>query len=81
MRNTRLRARLLKLVHKPVLPPPRPGTWPTLADPVDPLDTLTRMRAQSLLAGLRYRDGSANPDTLTLAQARDVLAWATHRTR
>lgn len=44
-----------------------------------PLDTQARMRAQSLLAGLTYRDGSTNPGTLTLEQARDVLAWATPR--
>ncbi len=44
-----------------------------------PLDTQARMRAQSLLAGTTYRDGSTNPGTLTLEQARDVLAWATPR--
>ena len=44
-----------------------------------PLDTHARMRAQSLLAGMTYRDGSTNPGTLTLEQARDVLAWATPR--
>ena len=53
-----------------------PAKWPPLTDPVDPLDTLARMRAQSLLAGLRYRDGTTNPNALTLDQARDVLAWA-----
>lgn len=40
-----------------------------------PLDNVTRMRAQSALAGLQYRDGSTNPDTLTLAQAHDVMRW------
>lgn len=45
----------------------------------DPLENTLRMRAQSLLAGLAYRDGSCNPGPLTLAQARDVLAWATWR--
>lgn len=43
----------------------------------DPLENTLRMRAQSLLAGPAYRDGSCNPGTLTLAQAQDVLAWAT----
>ncbi|MBS0228847.1 MAG: hypothetical protein JSS23_09155 [Proteobacteria bacterium] len=42
---------------------------------VDPLDTATRIRAQSALCGLRYRDGSTNPGTLTLAHAQDVLRW------
>lgn len=46
-----------------------------------PMDNVARARAQSLLAGIPYRDGSTNPDTLTLAQARDVLAWANPRHR
>lgn len=46
-----------------------------------PLDITHRARAQSLLAGTPYRDGSTNPGTLTLDQARDVLAWATSRIR
>lgn len=50
--------------------------WPPLAAPVFPMDTHMRSRAQSLLTGTRYRDGSTNPDTLTLDQARDVLRWA-----
>lgn len=45
----------------------------------DPLENTLRMRAQSLLAGTAYRDGSCNPGTLTRAQAQDVLAWATWR--
>lgn len=45
----------------------------------DPMETHHRMRAQSLLAGTAYRDGSTNPGTLSLEQARDVLAWATTR--
>lgn len=45
-----------------------------------PLDTMARSRAQSLLAGLYFRDCSTNPGPLTLSQARDVLAWATPRT-
>jgi hypothetical protein len=44
-----------------------------------PLDNMARSRAQSLLAGTAYRDGSANPGTLTLAQAQDVLRWAASR--
>lgn len=80
MKNARLQQRLLKLVRKPAaLPSPTPGKWSRLTDPVDPLDTLARSRAQSLLAGLRFRDGTTNPDTLTLAQAQDVLRWATAR--
>lgn len=47
----------------------------------DPLDITHRARAQSLLAGLTYRDGSTNPGPLTLPQAQDVLAWATSRIR
>lgn len=46
-----------------------------------PDDTAARIRAQSLLAGTRYRDGTTNPGTLTPEQARDVLAWATTRIR
>jgi len=42
-----------------------------------PLDNVNRARAQSLLAGATYLDGSTNPGTLTLAQAQDVLRWAT----
>lgn len=64
---------------EPVLAPePAPApepTWGPLAEPVDPLDTWHRMRAQSALTGMAYRDGSRSPDTLTLGQARDVLAW------
>lgn len=78
--NARLQARLLKLVRKPAaLPAPKQGAWPRLTDPVDPMDTHARMQAQSLLAGVRYRDGSTNPDVLTLAQAQDVLRWAGRR--
>lgn len=45
-----------------------------------PLDNVARSRAQSLLAGTAYRDGSTNPGPLTLDQARDVLRWATPQT-
>lgn len=41
----------------------------------DPMENHVRSRAQSLLCGLRYRDGSTNPGTLTIAQANDVLRW------
>ena len=44
-----------------------------------PLDNQTRSRAQSLLAGTRFRDGTTNPGPLTLAQAQDVLRWAAPR--
>lgn len=52
---------------------------PDWIDPVDPLENLDRYRAQSLLAGLFYRDKSRNPGPLPLDQARDVLRWATAR--
>lgn len=41
----------------------------------DPMENHVRSRAQSLLCGQRYRDGSANPGALSLAQAHDVLRW------
>lgn len=41
----------------------------------DPMENHVRSRAQSLLCGLRYRDGSTNPGTLSLPQAQDVLRW------
>ena len=44
-----------------------------------PMDNVNRSRAQSLLAGMTFRDGSSNPGPLTLPQAADVLAWATAR--
>lgn len=68
-------ARRLRLLPKVSAPVRKPGAWGPLAEPVDPLESTLRYRAQSLLAGMRYRDGSTNPDTLTLDQARDVLAW------
>lgn len=59
---------------KRALPPPK---WHgALGEPVDPMHTHLRMRAISLLAGTEYADGTRHPDTLTLDQARDVLAWA-----
>ena len=65
---------LRRLLRKPAV-----VAWPQLSEPVFPADTQVRMRAQSLLAGMRFRDGSTNPDTLTLAQAHDVMRWATAR--
>ena len=44
-----------------------------------PMDNVARSRAQSLLAGMRFLDGTTNPGPLTLAQARDVLRWASTR--
>lgn len=45
----------------------------------DPMENHLRVRAQSLLAGITYRDGSTNPGPLCSAHARDVIAWATAR--
>lgn len=53
---------------------------PEWIDPVDPLETRDRARAQSLLCGLVYLDRSRNPGPLTLDQARDVLRWSASRT-
>lgn len=58
---------------------PRPAvakTWGPLAAPVDPLETQTRIRAQSILSGPLL--GACPP--LTLAQAHDVMAWYRPRT-
>lgn len=52
------------------------GAWPALAEPVRVDETQDRMRAQSILCGMKYRDGSTQADTLTIEQARDVLRWA-----
>lgn len=41
-----------------------------------PLDNVARSRAQSLLAGIEYLDETTNPGPLSLAQAHDVLRWA-----
>jgi len=80
------RHRHLRVVPVTQLPPPataseatpapkRGGPWPKLSAPVFPMDTWHRMRAQSALCGLRFRDGSTAAPVLTLEQARDVLAW------
>jgi hypothetical protein len=45
------------------------------AAPTDPRDVALRMRAQSLLCGLPFRDGSTQAPPLSTQQARDVLAW------
>lgn len=75
-------ARRLRLVRPKTatLPPPSRDArigWQHLVEiePTDPMETWARMRAQSVLAGERYRDGSTNPGVLTLAQAGDVLRW------
>lgn len=63
VRNAHAVVRILRLA-KPSLPPPR---WHgSLAEPVQPMDTHTRMRAVSLLFGIEFQDGSRHPDTLTL---------------
>ena len=48
------------------------GIWGPLAAPVDPLETVARARAQSLMTPTPR--GGACP-SLTIEQARDVLAW------
>lgn len=64
---------------KPALSPPK---WRgALAAPVFPSETDAIARATSLLAGIEFTDGTRHPDTLTHAQAQDVLRWATTRTR
>jgi hypothetical protein len=45
------------------------------AAPTDPRDVALRMRAQSLLCGIAFRDGSTQAPPLSIEQARDVLAW------
>lgn len=70
----------LSIVPKPVAPVRKPGTWGPLAEPVDPLDTWTRARAQSLLTGMHFRDGSSSPDTIPIDQARDLVRWSSPQT-
>ena len=77
IRNPHAVQRIARTADAPVDKPRKPA--PVWIDPVDALETLDRIRAQSLLAGVLYRDGSYNPDTLTLAQAHDVLRWAPTR--
>jgi hypothetical protein len=72
---------ILRLVRAKAAAARAPGRWSPLAPPVFPDETGARMRAQSLLAGTAFRDGSSNPGPLTLAQAQDVLRWATTRIR
>lgn len=67
--NARLQLRLIKRAKS------KPGTWGRLAAPVDADETMTRIRAQSLLCGIQYRDGSTQAPPLTLSQAQDVLRW------
>lgn len=69
----------LRLVRRRPVAEPRPGTWGALAPPVFPNETDARIRAQSALCGLVYRDGSTNPGPIPYPQACDVLAW--HRSK
>lgn len=62
---------LLRLVKQP---PAKRGVWGPLAPPVDPMETVERARAQSLMSPTP-RGGVCTFEDLTLAQARDVLAW------
>jgi hypothetical protein len=55
----------------------KPGTWPRLSSPVDWEETHLRSRAQSILCGVQFRDGSSQCPALSLSQAQDVLRWAT----
>lgn len=59
--------------------PPAARRWGQLAAPVDPIETLLRMRAGSALFGFDFQDGTRYPDVLTIEQARDVLAWYSPR--
>lgn len=75
-------AQRLRLVRpKPApLPAPEPDErigWEhmTEIEPIDPMETWARMRAQSVLAGMSYADKTTNPGVLTFDQARDVLRW------
>lgn len=54
---------------------PAPRAWGPLAEPVLPDETAARIRAQSLLSGTTFADGTSSCPPLTLTQARDVLAW------
>lgn len=72
-RNPHAIVRLLRGARRALPPPAWRGP---LTEPVDPMHTHLRMRAISLLAGTEYADGTRHPDTLTLDQARDVMAWA-----
>ncbi len=51
--------------------------WSPLSAPVMPAETDTRIRAQSILCGIVYRDGRTSAPPLSLDQARDVLRWNT----
>lgn len=69
-------ARRLRVVsHTPKPKARKPGTWGPLSAPVDPLDTFLRSRAQSVLTGFHFRDGSSVAPFLPIEQARDVIAW------
>jgi len=55
--------------------PPKPGTWGQLSAPVEWEELRIRTRAQSLLCGLQFRDGSSQCPPLSLSQAQDVLRY------
>lgn len=74
----------LRLVRTPVAAPEptappatarKPALWPKRSAPVFPGQTHVRMRAQSALCGLQFRDGSTVAPVLTYEQACDVVAW------
>lgn len=77
------RLRLVRNAPAPAAPaapaaqePQSPAKWPSKSPPpVFPHETQLRMRAQSALCGIRFRDGGTLAPVLTLEQARDVLAW------
>lgn len=72
-------ARRLRVVVAPPKPARKPGTWGPLSAPVDAGDNFTRARAQSLLTGFQFRDGSSVAPFLPIEQARDVIAWSNNQ--
>lgn len=79
--NLARRLGLVRRIPAP-LPPPQSDDrigWQhmTEIEPIDPMETWARMRAQSVLAGIPYLDKTTNPGVLTLDQAGDVLRWTT----
>lgn len=71
--HARLRANVLRLPVKPKAE----RTWGRLSAPVHPLETMARIRAQSILSGSLIGGGACPP--LTYDQALDVLTWANER--
>lgn len=68
----RNKPRRLHLVKPAINAPAIAGIWGPLAAPVDPLETVLRIRAQALMTPTP-RGGACPP--LSIEQARDVLAW------